>query len=203
MTPEELQPPQTVPTRAALEVVTRFSSPALVNHCHRSFLWSAALGRLTGVGYDAELLYVAAMLHDLGLVAAFDNHLAPFEEAGGDVGWVFAAGAGWPAARRERVKEIIVRHMWDDVEPAFDAEGHLLAEGTGLDISGRDPDRWPPDFRAAVLAQHPRLGLPQEFLRAFEEQAERKPGCAAAMAVAAGIGGRIGRNPLDSSARAD
>ena len=198
MTPEELLPEPTPATRAAAEVVARYSSPALVNHCHRSYLWSAALGRLSGVPYDAELLYVAAMLHDLGLVAAFDNHLAPFEEAGGDVGWVFAAGAGWTPARRERVKEVILRHMWDAVDPAVDAEGHLLCEGTGLDSSGRAAERWPPELRAAVLARHPRLGLPREFLSAFEDQAARKPGCAAAAAVASGIAARIGANPLDA-----
>ena len=197
MTTDDLFPPPTPATRAAREVVTRFSSAALVNHCERSYLWSASLGRLTDVAYDAELLYVASMLHDLGLVDAFDNHLAPFEEAGGDVGWVFAAGAGWSAQRRERVKEIIVRHMWPEVDPAFDAEGHLLCEGTGLDISGRDPHRWPHDFRMAVLDRYPRLGLVEEFLAAFERQADRKPSCAAAAAVASGFGERIQRNPLD------
>ncbi len=193
----DLQPGDTPATRAAREVVTQFSSPALVNHCERSYLWSAALGELSAIAYDRELLYVAAMVHDLGLVPAFDNHLAPFEDAGGDVGWVFAAGAGWPPERRLRVKEIVVRHMWDAVDPAFDAEGHLLCEGTGLDISGRNPETWPPDLRAEALERFPRLGLPVEFTAAFEEQARRKPGCAAAAAVASGVAGRIAANPLD------
>ena len=98
---------ETPATRAAREVVAEYSSPALVNHCERSYLWSAALGELTRVAYDRELLYVASMVHDLGLVAAFDNHRAPFEDAGGDVGWVFGAGADWPRERRTRVKEML------------------------------------------------------------------------------------------------
>jgi hypothetical protein len=178
-------------------VVARYSSAALVNHCERSYLWSASLGQLNRISYDAELLYVAAMLHDLGLVDAFDNHLAPFENAGGDVGWVFGAGAGWTSARRDRVKQIIVRHMWDEVDPAMDAEGHLLCEGTGLDISGRNVDAWPTDFRAEVLRRYPRLNLVTEFTAAFEDQARRKPGCAAALAVASGVGDRLANNPLD------
>jgi hypothetical protein len=88
--------------------------------------------------------------------------------------------------------------MWDEVDPALDAEGHLLCEGTGLDISGRGPDRWPAGFRAEVVERYPRLGLPAEFVAAFREQARRKPGCAAAAAVASGIGDRIAANPLDS-----
>jgi hypothetical protein len=194
---DSLLPPPSPATTAAREVVVRYSSAALVNHCERSYLWSASLGELDGIPYDAELLYVAAMLHDLGLVPAFDNVLAPFEDAGGDVGWVFGAGAGWPADRRERVKEIIIRHMWDEVDPAQDAEGHLLGEGTGLDIVGRNVDKWPADFRAEVLQRHPRLTLAPEFTAAFEDQARRKPGCSAAAAVASGVAGRIAANPLE------
>lgn len=194
----DLTPYETAATRAAREVAAHYSSPALFNHCERSYLWSAALGELSGLAFDRELLYVAAMVHDLGLVPAFDNVLAPFEDAGGDVGWVFAAGAGWPAERRTRVKEIVIRHMWDAVDPAFDPEGHLLCEGTGLDISGRNVDTWPADLRAEVLEQHPRLGLPAEFLAAFEDQARRKPGCAAAAAVASGFAARVTANPLDA-----
>jgi hypothetical protein len=184
-------------TTAAREVVVRYSSAALVNHCERSYFWSASLGRLKRIPFDAELLYVASMLHDLGLVPAFDNYVAPFEDAGGDVGWVFGAGAGWPAERRDRVREIIVRHMWDEVDPALDAEGHLLREGTALDISGRNLGTWPADFRAEVLGSYPRLTLVTEFTAAFEDQARRKPGCAAAAAVASGVGPRLADNPLD------
>jgi hypothetical protein len=192
-----LLPTPSPATTAAREVVVRYSSAALVNHCERSYLWSASLGELSGIPYDAELLYVASMLHDLGLATAFDNHLAPFEDAGGDVGWVFGAGAGWPVERRERVKDIIVRHMWPDVDPALDAEGHLLWAGTGLDISGRDVDRWPAHFRADVLRRYPRLTLAAEFTAAFEDQARRKPGCAAAAAIASGVGARLAANPLE------
>ena len=192
-----LLPTPSPATTAAREVVGRYSSAALVNHCERAYLWSASLGQLKHVPYDAELLYVASMLHDLGLVPAFDNHLAPFEDAGGDVAWVFGAGAGWPAERRARVKEIIVRHMWGDVDPALDAEGHLLREATTLDISGCNADVWPSDFREEVLRRYPRLTLVSEFISAFEEQARRKPGCAAAAAVAAGLGARLASNPLN------
>ncbi|GLX07362.1 hypothetical protein [Microbispora sp. NBRC 16548] len=39
---------------------------------------------------------------------------------------------------------------------------------------------------------------PGEFLAAVEEQARRKPGCAAACSVTGGIGARIAANPLDA-----
>src|SRR3954451_16512472 len=122
MSIDELLPEDTAAVRGSREVAQLYSSPSLFNHAARSYLWAASMGRTEGIAFDAELLYVAALLHDLGLVDAFDTHRTAFEEAGGDVGWVLAAGAGWPAARRDRVKEIVVRHIWDAVDAAADAE---------------------------------------------------------------------------------
>jgi hypothetical protein len=73
----------------------------------------------------------------------------------------------------------------------------LLREATALDIAGRNVDIWPADFRAQVLRRYPRLTLVTEFTAAFEDQARRKPGCAAAIAIASGVGSRLANNPLD------
>jgi hypothetical protein len=192
--------PSSPTAQGALEVVRAFSPPALVNHCVRSYLWAAAYGQIHDVDFDAELLYVAAMLHDLGLEAEFDNVALPFEKAGGHVAWVYAAGAGWPAARRQRASEIVVRHM-EDVEPGVDPEGHLLAVATSLDISGARPEAWPEELRREVIAEFPRHDLGVRFLRCFEDQARRKPGSTAAAAVGNGIARRIASNPLDAHQR--
>lgn len=88
--------------------------------------------------------------------------------------------------------------MGDEVDVAMDPEAHLLAFSTSLDISGRRPDALPADFRTEVLARHPRLGLGEEFLACFRDQAERKPDSSAATAVRQGIAGLISANPLDA-----
>ncbi|HEY6469940.1 MAG TPA: HD domain-containing protein [Candidatus Dormibacteraeota bacterium] len=184
---------------AAVEVVTTYASPALVNHSLRSYIWGVSYAERQDIAFDAELLFVAAMLHDIGLVPEFDSHTVPFEEAGGHVAWVFGAGAGWPVARRQRVAEIIVRHMWNDVDVASDPEGHVLELATGLDISGRHPEWWPEELRGVVLAALPRLGLREEFLGCFQEQARRKPESTAGQAVASGIAARLAANVLDTA----
>ena len=141
------------------------------------------------------------MLHDLALVKEFDNHALPFEEAGGHVAWVFGAAAGWPVERRRRAAEFTVRHMWDEVDVAKDPEGHLLEIPTSMDISGRRTGDIPPDFRADVLARYPRLGLGEEFIECFEDQAKRKPLCLAAKFVRSGWAARVAANPMDSETR--
>ena len=193
----DLELPATPACRTALEVATEYCSPALLNHSVRAYLWAAGYAATRGIAFDAELLYVSAMLHDLALVKEFDNHRVPFEEAGGHVAWVFGAGAGWPVARRRRAAEIIVRHMWDTVDVVADPEGHLLELSTGMDISGRRTEDIPADLRRDVLARYPRAGLAEEFVACFRDQAARKPDSLAAKFVASGFAARVAANPLD------
>jgi cyanamide hydratase family protein with HD domain len=194
---DDLEIPATPAARAALEVATEYCSPALLNHSVRAYFWAAGYGMTTGIAFDAELLYVSSMLHDLGLVKEFDSHRVPFEAAGGHVAWVFAAAAGWPIERRRRAAEVIVRHMWDAVDVAMDPEGHLLELSTGMDISGRRTEDIPGDLRADVLARYPRLGLAEEFVACFQDQAARKPESLAAKLVSRGFAARVAANPLD------
>jgi len=154
-------------------------------------------GAAHGISFDDELYYVSALLHDIGLTDAFDSHRMAFEEAGGDLAWVFGVAAGWPADRAARATEIIVLHMRDDVPPNADPEAHMLQVATGWDVAGRRPEEFPADARAKVLARYPRQGFGDEFLACFEDQARRKPDSAAAVSIANNGAGRIKANPLD------
>ncbi len=188
--------PQTPAATAALEVATRFYSPALLNHCVRSYLWGEMYSAAHDITVDTELLYVSAMLHDIGLTEAFDTYKTPFEVAGGDLAWVFGVAAGWPRDRAAKASEIIVLHMRDDVPATEDPEAHLLQVATAWDVAGRRPEEFPPEARAGVLADYPRLGFGAEFLACFQDQAKRKPQSAAAASIANDAAGRIAANPL-------
>jgi HD superfamily phosphodiesterase len=195
---DDLVVPGTAAAVAALEVASAYQSPALLNHSLRAYTWAAADGMARGIDFDAELLYVAAMFHDIGLVPVFDSHTVAFEEAGSHVARVFAAGAGWPAERRERLSEVIIRHMWPQVDVSMDPEGHLLARSTAADIAGSNLDDWADGFKAEVLERYPRLDLTKDFLACFQVQAERKPDSSAAAAVRSGLTTRMTANPLDA-----
>ena len=58
--------PQTPAAAAALSVGTSFYSPALLNHCARSYLWGTMYGAAHGIAFDDELYYVSSLLHDSG-----------------------------------------------------------------------------------------------------------------------------------------
>jgi HD superfamily phosphodiesterase len=197
----DLAIPDTAASSAALEVTAAYQSAALLSHSRRVYIWAVAYARQHGIRYDAELLFVAAMFHDISLVPEFDSHTVSFEEAGGHVARVFATGAGWPTERRDRLAEVIVKHMWPDVNVADDPEGHLISRAAALDIVGKNIDDFTPAFRAEVLHEYPRLGLTDEFLTCFQAQATRKPTSSAARAIESGLPTRIAANPLDDSGR--
>lgn len=190
--------PETPAATAALAVATRFYSPALLHHCLRSYLWAAKYGEAHGIAFDEELLYVSAMLHDLGLTDAFDSHRVDFEVAGGNLAWVFGVAAGWSAERAARAEEIIVLHMRPDVPAEVDPESNLLQVATSWDVAGRRPEEFPAPLRAVILERHPRQGFGGEFIAHFEDQARRKPDSAAAASIANNGAGRINANPLDA-----
>ncbi len=190
--------PDTLAARGALALAEQYQTPAITAHALRSWLWAEAFARVDGItGIDHELLYVAAVLHDIGTVTEFDNHTISYEHAGGHVGVALTAGAGWPRERRQRVLDVVVRHNWPSVDPSMDAEGYLLETATALDISGSRPDALPAALVAEVFAAHPRGALAAEFGACVQDQAARKPDTAARRLVDGGVVVKLAANPLE------
>lgn len=157
-------------------------------------------GAAHGIAFDDELYYVAALLHDIGLTEAFDSHTVPFEEAGGELAWVFGVAAGWSAERAARAWEIIVLHMRGAVSEDVDPEAHVLQVATRWEVVGQRPEEFPADARAEILSRYPRLGFGADFLASFEEQARRKPESATARSVRNDLAAKVSANPLDDGA---
>ena len=189
--------PRTPAARYALETCAESAEPWLVHHSLRAYFFAATHGVQAGIDHDVELLFVAAMLHDLALTVPFDSHRLAFEEAGGHLARVFAAGAGWPADRRERLAKVIVLHMQAPVAAGDAPEAHLLQVAVSADVSGRGLDAFDPAFRSALLRRYPRAGFATEFLRLVQDEARRKPSSAAATLMHGGWAQRITTNPLD------
>ncbi|MGN7800528.1 cyanamide hydratase [Leifsonia sp. 22587] len=193
----DFERPDTAAARAAVQIATTYHTPSLLNHVERSWLWAEGFAVLRGLDADHELLFVSALLHDLGIVPEFDNATLAYEDAAGHVAIALTAGAGWEPERRVRAHEVIVRHNWPEVDPAMDAEGHLLEIATALDISGARADDLPLDFRREVLTAYPRLELAAEFGACVADQAERKPDTSARRLVDGGVQRKLRDNPLE------
>ena len=181
----------------ARELITAVAPPFLVNHSVRAYAWAVELALHDELSFDSEILYVSAMLHDIGLVPAYDIG-GCFETDGAIAAEAFALGRGQPADRARAIYDVIELHMADDLPPDQMPEVVLLWDSTGTDVTGY---RYADVRRAIVpevLAAYPRLGFKREFGALFADQAARKPTCSVARMMATGKLEAINRAPYDN-----
>lgn len=60
--------PDSLLAKEATETVREYSTDLLFNRSIRVYLFAAEQGRQQQLGFDPELLYIAACFHDLGLI---------------------------------------------------------------------------------------------------------------------------------------
>jgi hypothetical protein len=88
--------PDTQMTREAAGLLREFSTPVLINHSHRVFFWANEMGRQTGQKFDAELVFICAAFHDLGLLKKFSSATDRFEVDGANAVRQFLEHHGVP-----------------------------------------------------------------------------------------------------------
>jgi hypothetical protein len=178
------------------ELITDVAPPFLVNHSVRSYAWAVELAEHDGLRFDPEILYVSALLHDIGLVPPYDVG-GCFEIDGAQAAERFALDAGQSAERARAIHDVIALHMIETLPPDVSSEVVLLWDSTGVDVTGSRYADVRPGAVAAVLAAYPRLDFKREFGALFADQATRKPTCRVAEMVATGKLEAIARAPFE------
>jgi hypothetical protein len=166
-------PPDSVLTRAADAEAQHRLSPALLNHSYRTFAFGAALGELENLDVDRELLFAAALLHDVGLPTPTPH--VDFTRASARVARDVAEDVGLSTAATNILRTAITLHHSPGVTGDHGPVAYLLSAGAGLDVVGLRSWQLPPDVLATILAAHPRLGFKREFAAAFRAEAARVP----------------------------
>jgi hypothetical protein len=172
-TPEEkfqkLAPgvPDSKLTREATGLLYQFSTPLLINHSHRVFFWANEMGRQTSQPYDAELLFVCAAFHDLGLLKTFRSEGDRFEVDGANAVRQFLEHHGVPHTRIQTAWDAISLHTTPGIAAYKPIEVELLYNGVGMDSLGIGYENFDPKLRDRVVAQFPRKNFHQEIAQAF------------------------------------
>jgi HD domain len=187
--------PDTALARDARDLVAEVAWPFLVNHSVRAYAWAVALAERDGLAFDVEILYVAAVLHDIGLVAAYDAGDC-FEVDGAVAAREFVLAHGGPPDRASRIHDVIARHMAAEQPPDATVEDHLLDASTGTDVTGYRFGDIPAELVPPILAAYPRLDFKRRFAALFEDQAARKPHCRVAEMVRTGKLAAIAKAPF-------
>jgi len=163
---------------SALTLVTEVAEEFVVNHCVRSYLFgrelAAASGLRAGADYDDELLFVACLLHDLG-VTDYANGDQRFEVDGADAAAAFLREHGVDEARVQSVWNAIALHTSVGLAHRFGPLEALAQRGIAADVIGEGRTLLRPGFADRVHARWPRRHLGYALGAAIARQVHDNP----------------------------
>src|SRR3569623_1844514 len=102
--------PDSLLAKEATEILREYSTDLLFNHSVRVYLFAAEQGRQQALRFDAELLYVAAAFHDLGLTRKFSSRSERFEVDGANAARQFLTAHNIPDERVQTAWQAIALH---------------------------------------------------------------------------------------------
>jgi hypothetical protein len=189
--------PDSALARRARELITDVAAAFLVNHSVRCYAWAVELAGHDRLEFDPEILYVSAMLHDIGLVPAYDLG-GCYEVDGAIVAERLVGEDGEPGVRARTIYDAIALHNDEALPPDPASEIVLLWDSAGTDVTGHRFADVRPEIIPGLLEAYPRLDFKREFTALLVDQASRKPTCPAAEMIATGILDEIAQAPFDS-----
>ncbi|MCX4553290.1 HD domain-containing protein [Streptomyces sp. NBC_01267] len=167
--------PDTKLAREATELVRDSTSELIYHHSRRVYFFGSLQGRNRDLSHDPELLYIAAMFHDLGLSEPFHESGRRFEVDSADEARRFLQGHRLPEDSIRRVWTAIALHTTPGIPEFMEPEVALLTAGVEYDVLGIGYDDLDETDRAAVIALHPRPGFKGRILEAFTDGIRSKP----------------------------
>jgi hypothetical protein len=157
----------------ATKLAQEASPPFLFSHAARTFLFGALTGKASGLKVDDELLYIACILHDIGLTEQFVGDL-PFEIQGAQAASRFLEEHGLA-----KDKSAIV---WDGIAMHASAIGKFKQPEIALVGAGAEVDVVGPDFSVIkkadvneVVRAFPRLKFKGEFVKTCASVVRQHP----------------------------
>ncbi|TDC13423.1 HD domain-containing protein [Streptomyces sp. 8K308] len=174
----ELSLPATEIATSAREFAERIEAPFLFNHSVRAYLFGSAVaaekGLKAGDDYDDELLFLACVLHDVGLTDE-GNGNQRFEVDGADLAVRFLREQGVEEERTRVVWDAIALHTSLGIASRKGLEVALMQRGTSLDVIGWGAEDLPEGFADEVHAQFPRLEVEERLADAIVQQVLANP----------------------------
>ena len=163
--------------REVAQLIRDTESDLLFNHSTRVYLWGALLGKRKNVAFDPELLYVAAMFHDIGLTSAYRDSELRFEVDGANAARDFLRSHHVDEADVAKVWTAVALHTTPGIPEHMHGEIALVQAGAGMDVAGRGFDEFSEAQRAAVLAGFPRgADFAEKMIDAFFDGMKHRPG---------------------------
>ncbi|HTK61748.1 MAG TPA: HD domain-containing protein [Pseudonocardia sp.] len=167
--------PDTEAAAEATRLIRETTNPLIYHHSRRVFLFSEMHAHKLGVEPDSELLYLAAMFHDSGLLTPFSRVEQRFEVDGADHARRFLLEHGFSVGAAETVWTAIALHTTPGVPARMGPEIATTHLGVLTEVLGLGLDEFDTDQVAEILAVHPRGDFKNEFLRTYFDGQKDRP----------------------------
>lgn len=167
-----------VPDTALAQEATALARAAepteIFDHSLRTYLFAELVSAAMGLAHDAELVYVASILHDTGLSPQHMSASDPFEVDGANVAADLLTRHGVAADRVATAWDAIALHDNSGIAKHKQNEVRLVNAGVGADF-GAFGDLITRDQLSAIFAAAPRKDFINVFLDAAAVVAQKKP----------------------------
>lgn len=167
--------PDSVMASQATDLLREYGNKLLYNHSLRSFLFASLNGQQNNRRYDAELLYISAIFHDLGLTPHYRSDDKRFEVDGANAARDFLRGHGVPPQSLQLVWDAIALHTSPGIAEYKEPEVALLNYGVALDVVGKGYQQLPGNQREEIIKHFPRNGLKKNMITTFFDGFKHKP----------------------------
>jgi HD domain len=167
--------PETPAAAEATHLIGQVTNPFLFHHSRRVFLFSSIQARALKIDPDPELLYMAALFHDAGLLTPFSDARQRFEIDGADHARAFLLERGFSAGAVQTVWNAIALHTTPGIPARMGAEVAATSLGVLTDAIGFGLDELDPVLIDEIVAAHPRGDFKNEFLQTFYEGLKDRP----------------------------
>ncbi len=171
--------PDSYAAQQATKQAQTVEAPEIFRHSARSFVFAELISQARGKEHDPEIVYISAMLHDIGLSKEFATPHTRFEIDGADLTKQILTAAGHTPADAQIGWDAVTLHSIFSIARFKEPEVFLLSAGVLTDVGGAFLQYLDKATVAQVLAALPRKGFNAAFLTALTDYAHRKPDTAA------------------------
>ena len=166
--------PDTPMARDANDIARSALPVEIFRHSFRTYLFAELIARAKKISHDAEMVYVASILHDTGLSEKYMSVNHPFEVDGANVARELFKKHLIPATRSDIAWDAVALHDNGGIAQQKQPEVMLVNSGVGADF-GAYLDILDREDIVNVLEAAPRTNFIDVFLEAAATVARRKP----------------------------
>jgi hypothetical protein len=174
----DLDLPADTVSRAALDLIVQHEPEYLINHSIRSYLFARSFAKSSNLhpdaDYDDRLLFLATILHDIGLTAEGSGDQR-FEVDGADRAARFARAHGLGDDAAELVWDAVALHTSPGIANRKAPEISLAFTGIAADIFEFGADQLDPHIITHAHQRLPRRGLRETLIRQVADQLVENP----------------------------